>query len=39
MECSFCSEINNREENNFFDIYLKKEFEESGLQSRIVATL
>ena len=38
MECSFCSEINNKEENNFFDIYLKKEFEEAGLESRIVAT-
>lgn len=38
MECSFCSEINNKEGNNFFDIYLKKEFEEAGLESRIVAT-
>ena len=38
MECSFCSEINNKEENNFFDIYLKKEFEKEGLNSRIVAT-
>ena len=26
MECSFCSEINNKEENNFFDIYLREEF-------------
>ena len=24
MECSFCSEINGKEENNFFDIYLKE---------------
>lgn len=38
MECSFCSEINNKEENNFFDIYLKEEFEKNGLDSRIVAT-
>lgn len=27
MECSFCNEMNNKEENNFFDIYLKKEKE------------
>ena len=38
MECSFCSEINGKEENNFFDIYLKEEFEKEGLNSRIVAT-
>lgn len=38
MECSFCSEINGKEENNFFNIYLKDEFEKEGLNSRIVAT-
>ena len=38
MECSFCSEINGKEENNFFDIYLKEKFEKEGLNSRIVAT-
>ena len=38
MECSFCSEMNNKEENNFYDIYLKEEFENAGLESRIVAT-
>ena len=38
MKCSFCSEITDQEENNFFEIYLKKEFNEAGLQSRIVAT-
>lgn len=38
MECSFCSEINGKEENNFFDIYLKEEFEKEELNSRIVAT-
>ena len=38
MECSFCSEMNNKKENNFFDIYLKEEFESAGLESRIVAT-
>ena len=30
--------INGKEENNFFDIYLKEEFEKEGLNSRIVAT-
>ena len=38
MECSFCSEINGKEENNFFNIYLKDEFGKEGLNSRIVAT-
>lgn len=38
MECSFCSEINNKGENNFFDIYLKSEFYKARLESRIVAT-
>lgn len=38
MECSFCSEMNNKKENNFFDIYLKEEFENAGLENRIVAT-
>lgn len=38
MECSFCSEINGKEENNFFDIYLKEKFEKERLNSRIVAT-
>ena len=38
MECSFCSEINGKEENNYVDIYLKEEFEKEGLHSRILAT-
>lgn len=38
MECSFCSEINNKSEKNFFNIYLKEEFEKEGLKSRIVTT-
>lgn len=37
MLCSFCSEINNLKENNFFEMYVKKEFKKNNLTNRIIA--
>lgn len=36
LNCSFCNEINKKEDNNFFEIYLKEYFGKKNKSSRVI---